>query len=234
MVQPDDVNARRLFVDLCPIRPEITPRWWHGPFSVFQSNLQEIDAGLDVESALDAIEDHGATAWLLNAGGIVSNYPTNLAFQTRNPYLSERASGDLIGDAIEAAQRREIKVLGRFDLSKVSVAIAEKHPEWCFRSHDGQPQVYHDLWSVCPSAGYYQERAFEIFDEVLTRYPLDGIFINWFNFNIVDYSRKRHGVCHCNACAEGFRKWSGGADLHRIGALRPEPAPDRPHSFAVP
>jgi hypothetical protein len=200
-------------VDLCPTRPEITPRWWHGPFSVFQSNLQEIDAGLDVESALDAIEDHGATAWLLNAGGIVSNYPTNLAFQTRNPYLSERASGDLIGDAIEAAQRREIKVLGRFDLSKVSVAIAEKHPEWCFRSHDGQPQVYHDLWSVCPSAGYYQERAFEIFDEVLTRYPLDGIFINWFNFNIVDYSRKRHGVCHCNACAEGFRKWSGGADL---------------------
>ncbi|MBE1878300.1 alpha-amylase family protein [Myceligenerans pegani] len=188
-------------------------RWWHGPFAVFQSNLQEIDAGMDVESALDVVEAHGANAWLLNTGGIISNHPTDLPFQTRNPHLADRPSGDLVGDAVAAAHRRGIRLLARFDLSKVAAPIAREHPEWCFRTHDGRPQVYQGLWSVCPSGGYYQERSFEIIDEVLSRYPVDGVFVNWFNFNMVDYSRQWYGVCHCDACVDHFREWSGGADL---------------------
>ncbi|WP_165368174.1 alpha-amylase family protein [Phytoactinopolyspora endophytica] len=196
--------------------PDETPstaKWWNYPFAVFQTNLQEIDASLDVEAALDAIEAHGANAWLLNTGGIISNFPTELPFQTRNPHLAERPSGDLVGDAVEAAHQRGIRVLARFDLSKVSAPIAAAHPEWCFRTHDGEPQVYNDLWSMCPSAGYYQERSFDIIDEVLDRYPIDGVFFNWFNFNIIDYSRKLYGVCHCTACVRRYRQWSHGKSL---------------------
>src|SRR5690554_4069034 len=82
--------------------------WWREPFRMFQTNLREIDAGLDVDKTLDYIENYGANAWLISVGGILSNYPTKLPFQTANPHLAERASGDLIGDATKAATARGV------------------------------------------------------------------------------------------------------------------------------
>jgi hypothetical protein len=193
-------------------------RWWQRPFSVFQTNLQEIDAGMDVDAALDVIEDHGADTWLLNAGGIVSFHPTDLPFQTRNPHLAERPSGDLLGDAVTAAHARGIRVIARLDLSKVSGRIAGEHPDWLYRDAAGEPQVYNGLWSACPSGEYYQHRSVDVIDEILDRYEVDGFFFNWFNFNQVDYSRNHHGVCHCGACHEAF------------AADRGLPLPDGPES----
>lgn len=188
-------------------------RWWQEPFSVFQTNLQEIDAGMDVDAALDVIEDHGADTWLLNAGGIVSFHPTDLPFQTRNPFLAERPSGDLLGDAVPAAHARGIRVIARLDLSKVAAPIAAEHPDWLYVSPTGQPQAVDGLHSVCPSGDYYQHRSFEIIDEILDRYPVDGFFCNWFNFNEVDYRRTYHGVCHCDACRVAFAAQPEGGDL---------------------
>jgi hypothetical protein len=188
-------------------------RWWLQPFSVFQTNLQEVDATMDVDAALDVIEDYGSDTWLLNTGGIVSFYPTDLPFQTRNRYLIDRPSGDLVGDAVDAAHARGIRVIARLDLSKVSRQIAEAHPEWLFTSSTGAAQVYNDLYSVCPSGDYYQRRSFDIVDEIIDRYPVDGFFFNWFNFNEVDYSRVFHGVCHCAACRSRFAAEFSGAQL---------------------
>ncbi|MGW7685517.1 alpha-amylase family protein [Kribbella sp. NPDC054772] len=178
--------------------------WWQDPFRMFQTNLREIDAGLDVEAVLDYLEEFGADTWLLSVGGILSNYPTDLEFQTRNPYLSERPSGDLVGDAVKAAARRGIRVMGRMDFSKIDERRAEAHPEWCFVGPGGERQVYNGLTSVCPSGDYYQARLFDVLDEVLDRYPLDGFFCNWMSFNEVDYSRVYHGICHCVACQQRY------------------------------
>ena len=178
--------------------------WWLRPFAVVQTNLQEIDATLDVEAALDFITDYGADTWLLNVGGIVSFHPTDLSFQTRSPYLAARPSGDLVGDAVAAAHQRGVRVIARLDLSKVSEAIAHAHPEWLYVSPTGEHQIYNGLYSVCPTGGYYQERSFEIIDEILDRYPVDGFFFNWFNFNEFDYSRVYRGVCHCESCRAAF------------------------------
>ncbi|TDO55103.1 putative glycosyl hydrolase-like family 6 (GHL6) protein [Kribbella sp. VKM Ac-2571] len=178
--------------------------WWQDPFRMFQTNLREIDAGLDVESVLDYLEEFGADTWLLSVGGILSNYPTDLEFQTRNPHLAGRPSGDLVGDAVKAAARRGIRVMGRMDFSKIDHRRAEAHPAWCFVGPSGARQVYNGLTSVCPSGDYYQVKLFEVLDEVLDRYPLDGFFCNWMSFNEVDYSRVYHGVCHCVACQERY------------------------------
>ncbi|MFG1621671.1 hypothetical protein [Kribbella sp. NPDC049227] len=178
--------------------------WWHDPFRMFQTNLREIDAGLDVEKVLDYLEEFGANTWLLSVGGILSNYPTDLDFQTRNPHLAERPSGDLVGDAVKAAARRGIRVMGRMDFSKIDHRRAEAHPDWCFVGPQGARQVYNGLTSVCPSGDYYQVKLFEVLDELLDRYPLDGFFCNWMSFNEVDYSRVYHGVCHCVSCQERY------------------------------
>lgn len=188
---------------------QVRPGWWEQPFGVFQTNLREIDADLDVERTLDAVEEHGANVWLLNVGGILSHYPTRLDFQTANPYLAGRASGDLVGDALAAARRRGVRLLARMDFSKVAPAIADAHPEWLYVSPAGARQEFEGLVSVCPSAGYQQERLFDVLDEVLGRYDVDGFFFNWFGFNEVDYAGRVHGVCHCAACVTGFREHTG-------------------------
>lgn len=187
----------------------IRPGWWDEPFQVFQTNLREIDAGLDVERTLDAVQEHGANVWLLNVGGILSHYPTELGFQTRNPHLAERPGGDLVGDALAAARRRGVRLLARMDFSKVAPAIADAHPEWLFVSPTGERQEFEGLVSVCPSAGYQQERLFDVVDEVLDRYDVDGFFFNWFGFNERDYAGRVHGVCHCAACRTGFAEHTG-------------------------
>lgn len=187
--------------------------WWDSPFRTFQTNLREIDAGMDVEAALDAIEAYGADTWLLSVGGIIANHPSRLASQTVNPYLSQRPSGDLIGDATRAAQERGIRVLARMDFSKIDAPRAERHPEWCFVSPQGEPQLYNGYRSVCPSGEYYQRAMFDVVAEVLENYPISGFFLNWMSFNEVDYSRTYRGVCHCEACRRGFARFAPGATL---------------------
>jgi hypothetical protein len=188
-------------------------QWWTAPFEMFQTNLREVDAGMDVEDVADRIVAFGADTWLVNAGGILSFYPTDLPFQTRNPHLAERPSGDLLGDAIRAAHDRGLRLVARMDFSKVSLAIAQQHPEWCFVDPDGEWQVYNGLVSVSPSAGYYQEKVVDVLDEVLDRYDVDGFFFNWFGFNEVDYSGRYRGVDHNPAVREGFAAYSGGRPL---------------------
>lgn len=178
--------------------------WWHEPFRAFQTNLREIDAGLDVDRVLDRIEEFGANAWLLSVGGIVSNYPTDLPAQTRNPALAQRRSGDLVRDAVAAAHARGIRLLARMDFSKVDRRRAEEHPEWCFVGPDDEWQAYNGLTSVCPSAPYYQRETFAVVDEVLSRYDVDGFFFNWASYNERDYSGRYRGVCQCLSCVRAF------------------------------
>lgn len=183
--------------------------WWRHPFRVLQTNLREIDAGLDEARTLGTIVDLGANAWLLNTGGIVSFYPSRLPFQHPSPWLASRPSGDLIGDAIAAAHEKGVVLISRMDFSKVHEDIAQAHPDWCFVDVDGAPQIYNDLYSTCPSGPYYQERSFEAIGEVLDRYPVDGFFFNWFNFNQRDYTGVERGVCQCYNCRRRFHDKTG-------------------------
>jgi hypothetical protein len=209
-------------IDRAHREPSAGERWWRRAFSVFQTNLQEIDALMDVDQVLDTIQDYGADTWLINTGGIVSFYPTDLPFQTRNPFLPSRPSGDLIGDAVAAAHGRGIRVIARLDFSKVAASIAGEHPEWLFVSPDGRHQIYNTLVSTCPSGDYYQHRSLDVIDEVLDRYPVDAFFFNWMKFNELDYSRAYHGVCHCANCRTAFAEYSD------------EPLPTGPQSSTYP
>ncbi|KAM6516711.1 hypothetical protein FALCPG4_014884 [Fusarium falciforme] len=197
--------------------PTMRPsRWWHEPFGVVQTNLREIDAGMDVEVVADWIKDFGATAWMCGVGGIQAQYPTELAFQTRNPYLGERPGGDLVGDALAAAHARNLKFLARMDFSKIAPHVASEHPEWCYVSPLGDLQEHTaGLISVCPSGGYYQERIFDILNEVTTRYQIDGMFFNWATMNEEDYFKRYHGVCHCDSCQSLWVDFAKGLKLPR-------------------
>jgi hypothetical protein len=181
---------------------------------MFQTNLLEVDADMDVERVLDFIEDFGANVWLVNGGGILSFYPTRLEHQTPNPFLSRRPSGDLFGDAVAAGHRRGIRVMARMDFSKVNPAVADRHPEWLFVSpKDGSRQSFEGQVSVDPSSAYYQEKLFEVVDEMIDTYPLDGFFFNMFRFAETDYANRYHGVSQSESNRRGFAEFSGGKEL---------------------
>ncbi|KAF1948533.1 hypothetical protein CC80DRAFT_556236 [Byssothecium circinans] len=189
-------------------------QWWRKPFSMLQTNLREIDADMDVNKVADFIEQHGATAWLIGVGGIQAQYPTKLPFQMRNPLSAQRASGDLIQDALDAAHGRGMRLLARMDFSKISAEVAQEHPDWLYVSPTGKLQNHtNGLVSVCPSGPYYQERIFDILNEVTSRYHVDGFFINWASFNEVDYFKVYYGVCYCDNCKARWKRYWANLEL---------------------
>lgn len=189
-------------------------KWWESPFGMFQTNLREIDMDMDVEATADFIKEYGSTAWLTSVGGILANYPTELDYQIINPLLKDRPGGDLVQETLNAARSRDIRLLARMDFSKVQLPVAEAHPEWLYISPNGTWQNHtNNVVSVCPSGNWYQERIFDILDEVMEKYELDGFFVNWAGFNENDYFRVYHGVCHCESCQKAWDEYSNGAEL---------------------
>ena len=205
--------------------------WWHRPFRIFQTNIREVDSGMDVDAVVDDIVGFGADVWLLNAGGIVSHYPSRLPHQHPSPWLKDHPSGDLIGDAVAEAHRRGVRVMARCDFSKVHRDVFEAHPDWCYLSPKGERQIYNGLYSACPSGPYYQEKSLEVINEILDNYAVDAFFFNMFSMALRDYSRTYHGICQCSNCRRHFAAFSGGMALPRP---RPTTTPPTPSGGATP
>jgi hypothetical protein len=183
--------------------------WWQQPFRMYQTNLRLVDVGMDVDVVAETVREHGANAWLVNTGGIYANYPSALSSQVPNPHLSERGSGDLVGDALEAAHSRGLRFMARMDFSKVVAELAAQHPEWLYVSSTGERQIFNGLVSTCPSAAYFQQETFAILDEVMDRYAVDGFFFNWFIYSEFNYAYEYLGPCHCAACQALFPAEAG-------------------------
>ena len=183
------------------------PGWWEDwPWRLIQTNLRERDMeDIDAEAYVESLRNLNATVAMINTSGIVASYPTALPFHTPSAFLH----GDGLATIIEACHGAGIKVIARTDFSKVRLALHELHPEWAYWRADGEiVEEEGDVW-VCPSGGYQQECAPRIVEETITELNVDGIYFNMAGFQTHDYRGIDHGLCHCDACIEGFRAASG-------------------------
>ncbi len=182
-----------------------SPRWWLAkPYRMIQTNLREIDAGLDVDEYFRQLKSFDTEVVLFNVGGIVANYPSDLPYHFRNPHMR----GDFTGTILARAKREGIRVIARFDFSKVHESIAAAHPDWLYAGDRG-PINYNGQVHVCVCSPYQQEHAIGILNEALSRYPVDGVFFNMFGFHASDYSGVYHGICRCGNCVAKFRALHG-------------------------
>jgi len=180
--------------------------WWNrAPYRLVQTNLREIDATMDVKAYVQSMVDASASIVLINVGGIVANYPTTLPYHFKNPFMK----GDLVGDLIKGLHAKGIKVIGRFDFSKINEILAVKKPEWLYVSTAGKQVNYNGQVHTCPNGGYQQEYGMEILKEAITRYPLDGIFFNMIGYTTSDYSGNYYGICQCENCKKKFHDSTG-------------------------
>lgn len=178
--------------------------WWHDPFALFQTNIRRIDAGLDTEAAATFIAELGYDAWLLNAGGIFSFYPVAGEDQETSSTLGDRPSGDLIGDALASCRKRSLRLIARFDFSRVPEARLGAWKDSVHRSKSGGLTVEDGLINMCPRSDYYRVRGREVVREFVARYDVDGVFFNWMQFPIVTYRRALPGACHCQRCLSAW------------------------------
>jgi len=179
-------------------------KWWLQQQRMLQTNLREIDATMDIEKYVQEVKDFGANVVLFNVGGIVANYPTDLENHWRNTFME----GDFLGTVLSRLHGEGIRVIGRFDFSKINEEFAAKHPEWLYISEKGRNVNYNGQVHTCVSGGYQQEYMFKILGEALDRYPLDGVFFNMIGYTTSDYSGNYHGLCQCDNCKRLFREFA--------------------------
>lgn len=200
-----------LFPLLLGAQVEQKAGWWlEEPFRLIQTNLREIDAiDFDVDVYVQSLKDVGANAVLINVGGIVGNYYTELEYHYQNPNLKF----NLIREVVDRLHGEGIRVIGRFDFSKLNEKYAYLNPDWLYKGLEGETVNYNGQVHACVNGGYQQEYALKILDEALTLFPLDGVFFNMIGYVTRDYSHVYHGICQSDACRERFKEWSGGEDL---------------------
>lgn len=179
--------------------------WWRHPQRIVQTNLRLVDAGLDPHALASELRAFGATAMLFNVGGIFAWYPSDLELQAPNPLLE----CDLVAEMIDAAHAADIRVIGRYDLSKATQTAYDAHPDWFCRDISGRPFEYNGTYQACVNGAWYREQSPEVLRETLVRYPLDGLFINMFGYQRNDYGYRKLGVCQCEACQRAFRDFAG-------------------------
>jgi hypothetical protein len=176
---------------------------WRRPFRLIQPNLRLIDAReLDAGALAAQIGDYGGTVALVNAGGIVAWYPTRLAWQRPNPYLTF----DYLGAITRECHRRGIKVLARLDITKAHLEDRPTHADWFRVTANGGPAVTGTLAETCFCGDYWQRFNFQILDEILAAYPVDGIF----------YNHYRYLTCYCSRCQAAFLEATGHKEIPRV------------------
>ena len=177
--------------------------WWlEHKFRMIQNNLRDIDGKMNVDLEVAALKKLHANVVQVGCGGITAFSETALPTQKRSACLE----GDKFGELLTKCHENGIRVIARFDASKVDASFEETHPEWMLRDASGRTIHYNDTVVTCLNSAYQQEEIPKILTEVLEKYPVDGVFFNMFGYQDKDYDGNYFGPCHCENCKKRFRK----------------------------
>ena len=191
--------------------PGSIPWWKANNLRVIQTNLPAYEAEtLEVDSLIADLKSLSANTLIINAGGIMAFYPTQLEYQYTNPYMKD----NMLGDVIAKCHENGIKVIVRFDFSRAHKSIFEKHPDWFYLSPEGKRIVNDDMYVISINAPYEQQQLFNIVEEVIDLYPIDGIFINMPGYATKNaYTGEYHGIDQNPYDVKRFADYSGGMKL---------------------
>jgi Hypothetical glycosyl hydrolase 6 len=169
-----------------------------------QINYNERDPlTMDPEAWGDYWASLKVDAVLLNGGGIVAFYPTQVPYHHRSEFLGTR---DLFGEMVAAMKRRRIRAVARMDCNLAYEDALKAHPEWFERNQDGSPRPHGEspwLFATCVFSTYFSEQMPAIYREINQQYPIDGFFTNgWPSTGALP-------VCYCENCGRLFEKLGG-------------------------
>jgi hypothetical protein len=191
------ISGTALAPHLSGWEPQTTdPRPWYATMRrCGQINFNERDPiELNINWWIEYWSSLKLDALLLNAGGIMAFYPTQIPYHRRSQFLGGR---DLFGDFTKAAKAANMRVVARCDCNYVYEEAYRAHPEWVERTKDGKPVVNPEspwLYKTCMYSAYFTEQMPAIIREVNSLYDVDGFFTNGWP------SAGGPTECHCEAC----------------------------------
>jgi hypothetical protein len=187
--------------------------WYETMRRCGQLNLNERDPlTLDVGAWIDYWASLKLDALLLNGGGIVAFYPTEVPYHHRSEFLGSR---DLFGELAKATKSRGMRLVARMDCNYAYGDALKAHPEWFERNRDGSPRPHGEspwIYKTCMFSPYFTDQMAAIYRELNAKYPVDGFFTNgWPSTGALT-------VCHCESCQRVYREKIGGVPPNQTDA----------------
>lgn len=175
--------------------------WYRRALRWGQINLTEIDpTRIDLNIWRAQWKRTALQGVVINAGGIVAYYPTQIPFHRRAQFLGER---DLFGEMRRAAADEGLAVFARMDSNRADETFYRAHPDWFAHDLNGKPYRVTELYVACVNSPYYDQHIPAILREVATAYRPDGFTDN--NWN----GPMRDQPCFCEHCETKFRARTG-------------------------
>ena len=193
--------------------PAGAPSWIGKTSRWAQLTLVEDDPGkYDLAFWLDYFQRTRSDAACLSGGGCVAYYPTQIPFHHRSAWLGDR---DVLGDLVSGCRKLDMSVLVRTDPHATYDDVQAAHPDWIAVDAQGNPRRHWaspEMWVTCALGPYNFEFMTAVHEEIMSRYRVDGIFINRWDGS---------GPCFCVHCQENF-KAATGFDLPRPADSSPQ------------
>jgi Hypothetical glycosyl hydrolase 6/Beta-galactosidase trimerisation domain len=188
-----------VFGQATPVAPN--PSWIDKPMRWAQLTLVEDDPGkFDIGFWLDYFKRTHSDAACLSGGGCVAYYPTQIPFHHRSAWLGDR---DVLGELITGCRKLGMAVIVRTDPHATYDDVQAVHPDWIAVDAEGKPRRHWaspEMWVTCGYGPYNFEFMTDVKKELMTRYHMDGFFVNRWDGS---------GDCYCVHCQKNFKDASG-------------------------
>lgn len=177
--------------------------WFRRTFRWGQTNITEIDPQrYDIPWWRSYWKQTQTEGVIINAGGIVAYYPSQVPYHHQALYLNGR---DLFGELCHAAHADGLAVFARMDSSKARQDLYEAHPDWFALDSSGQTRKAGEFFVTCVNSPYYEEYIPAIMREIIDRCRPEGFTDNsWSGLG-------RGSPCFCKNCQRKFRDRTGEA-----------------------
>jgi len=180
--------------------------WYDRPMRWAQLSFVEDDPGnYSQDFWIDYFKKVHADAALLDAGGCIAFYPTEVPLHYRSKWLGNR---DSFGDLAAACRELGMNVVARTDSHACHQDVYDAHPDLIAVDENGNKRRHwadKDFWVTCALGPYNFEFMTTVHREIMTKYMPDSIFTNRWSGS---------GMCYCEHCLKNFREFSG-LDLPR-------------------
>jgi hypothetical protein len=177
------------------------PAWVERVMRWAQLTLVEDDPGrFDLGFWLDYFRRTHSDGACLSAGGCVAYYPTTIPLHHRSRFLGGR---DPFGALVAGCRELGMVVLARTDPHATYDDVRDAHPDWIAVDAQGNPRRHWaspEMWVTCALGPYNFEFMTAVHKEIMSRYKVDGIFINRWSGS---------GMCYCEHCRANFHGATG-------------------------
>jgi hypothetical protein len=180
---------------------DIEMPWFDKSMRWIQFAMVENDPGrFDPDYWLAYFKKIHADGVLLNAGGGVAYYPTNIPLHHRSSWLG---NSDPFGYMVNGCRKMNMTIIARTDPHAARQEVYEAHPDWIQVQANGEKRRHWanpELWVTCPLGPYNFDFMVKVNKEIMERYSPSGIFSNRWTGN---------GICYCEHCKKNFMDYAG-------------------------